>query len=307
MASLALPILGSQMGWAQNNGTNILAEMLNKKFTLKEFGIQLWTVRDFMAKDVKGTLKALSEFGYKNIESFQGDKGVFWGMTPAEYKSFMSDHGLTTLATHCDPNYNLDPKKRDEFKKLVEDSSTAGLTYLLNPYLGALKTKDEFKRAADAMTELAQICKSSGLQYGYHNHHYSFVKLDGEYPQDIMMQATAGSPVVYEMDMYWVAAAGQDPKAWFKKYPGQFVLGHVKDRYNDAMIKEIMQKEKADSEFGVDASCILGKGSMNFDELLLVAKENGMKHFIVEQERFDGVTSLEAAKEDAVFMKRYLK
>ena len=88
-----------------------------------------------------------------------------------------------------------------------------------------------------------------------------------------MMKATAGAPVVYEMDIYWVAAAGEDPKAWFKKYPGQFELGHVKDRYSAAMIKEIMQKEKADSEFGVDASCVLGKGSMNFDELLLVAKK----------------------------------
>ena len=307
MASLALPILGSQMGWAQNNGTNILAEMLNKKFHLKEFGIQLWTVRDFMDKDAKGTLKSLGQYGYKTIESFQGEKGVFWGMAPTEFKSYLSDHGMRCLSTHCDPNYTMDPKKLDEFKKLTDDAKTAGLEYLLNPYLGFLKTNDEFKKAADSMIQLGEICKSKGLTYGYHNHHYSFVKIDGEYPQDVMMKATAGAPVVYEMDMYWVAAAGEDPKAWFKKYPGQFELGHVKDRYSAAMIKEIMQKEKADSEFGVDASCVLGKGSMNFDELLLVAKENGMKHFIVEQERFDGITSLEAAKEDAAFLKKYLK
>ena len=94
------------------------------------------------------------------------------------------------------------------------------------------------------MIQLGEICKSKGLTYGYHNHHYSFVKIDGEYPQDVMMKATAGAPVVYEMDMYWVAAAGEDPKAWFKKYPGQFELGHVKDRYSDAKIKEIMLAEK---------------------------------------------------------------
>ncbi|MDZ7612818.1 MAG: sugar phosphate isomerase/epimerase [Flavobacteriaceae bacterium] len=273
LASLALPIIGSQISWSQN-----IANSLKEKFTLNEFGIQLWTVRDFMAKDAKGTLKSLGEYGYKTIESFQGEQGVFWGMSPAEFKSFLSGHGMTCLSTHCDPQYTMDPKKLDEFKKLTDDANIAGLQYLLNPYLGFLKTKDDYKKAADSMNALGEICKSKGLSYGYHNHHYSFVKLDGEYPQDIMMKATAGGPVVYEMDMYWVAAAGQDPKEWFKKYPGQFELGHVKDRYGDAMIKEIMLKEKADSEFGVDASCVLGKGSMNFDELLLVAKENGMKH-----------------------------
>ena len=88
-------------------------EAVKSGFTLDEFGIQLWSVRDFMNKDPKGTLKALGEYGYNTIESFQGDQGVFWGMTPKEYSTYLSDHGLKSLSTHCDPQYALKEDKRD--------------------------------------------------------------------------------------------------------------------------------------------------------------------------------------------------
>lgn len=311
MLSIALPLMGTQMGCKSDSKAvagktkETVKEAMKAGFTLDEFGLQLWSVKDFMYKDAKGTLKALGEYGYNTIESFQGDQGIFWNMKPKEFKSFLADNNLKSLSTHCDPQYALDPKKRDEFKKLVDDASEIGMKYLINPYVGFLKTQDEFKKATEGMNALGEICAANNLRYGYHNHHYSFMEVDGVYPQDIMMKGTEGNSVDFEMDIYWVVAAGADPIEWLKKYPNRFTLSHVKDRYSDAKVAEIKEKEGGDENFGVSASCVLGTGKIDFDKVLAVAKENGMKRFIVEQERYDDMTSMQAIEKDATFMKKY--
>jgi len=286
-----LPFLGTMTSCKSGNKTDVKAtveEAVKSGFQLDEFGIQLWSVRDFMNKDPKGTLKALSEYGYHTIESFQGDQGVFWGMTPKEYNTYLSDHNLKPISTHCDPQYALDPKKRDEFKKLVDDSSEIGTEYLVNPYVGFLKTLDEFKKVTDGFNELGEICAKNGIQYCYHNHHYSFMKVDGEYPQDIMMKGTEGGPVGFEMDT------------------NRFVLSHVKDRYKQERLMQIKEEEGADENFGINGSCVLGVGQIDFHKVLLTAKENGMKKYIVEHERYDDMTSMEAVQKDADYMKQFL-
>lgn len=281
-------------------------EAVKSGFTLDEFGIQLWSVKDFMNKDPKGTLKALSEYGYNTIESFQGEQGVFWGMSAKDYNTYLNDHNLKSVSSHCDPQYALDPTKRDEFKKLVDDASEIGMEYLVNPYLGFLKTQDEFKNATDGMNELGEICAKNGIQYCYHNHHYSFMDLDGAYPQDIMMKGTEGGSVGFEMDIYWVVAAGADPEAWLKKYPNRFVLSHVKDRYKEERLMQIKEEEGTDENFGINGSCVLGVGQIDFHKVLLTAKEQGMKKYIVEHERYDDMTSMEAVEKDAAYMKQFI-
>jgi sugar phosphate isomerase/epimerase len=309
--SIALPLMSTGLGCKSevSKGADTIKETVKEAvksgFTLDEFGIQLWSVRDYMAKDAKGTLKALGEYGYNTIESFQGEQGVFWGMKPKEYATYLSDHNLKTISTHTDPQYALDTKKRDEFKKLVDDTAEIGLKYLVNPYMAFLKTQDEFKKATDGMNQLGTICEKYGIQYCYHNHAYSFQPIDGVLPQNIMMDGTAGGPVGFEMDIYWVAAAGADPIEWLKKYPNRFVLSHVKDRYKEPKIMEIMKEEGVEDKSAVSASCVLGTGQLDFPKILAVAKENGMKRFIVEHERYDDMTSMEAVQKDATYMKQF--
>jgi sugar phosphate isomerase/epimerase len=105
---------------------------------------------------------------------------------------------------------------------------------------------------------------------------------------DILLNNTDKDNVVFEMDIYWVITAGVDPVAYIKKYKNRFQLGHVKDR-----IKDSTQH---------DASCILGEGSIDYHEILDKAEDHGMKYFIVEQERYDNTTPMEAAKADAKYM-----
>ncbi len=276
--------------------------------SLKEFGIQLWTVKEDMAKDAKGTLKALADYGYNHIEAF-GFDGIkkMWGMTPKELKTYLDTIGLKIHSAHCNPAFTLDAKTTDEFKRLVDESAAIGMKYLINPYMeDKVKTLDDFKKSVEGMNRCGEIAKKAGMKYGYHNHHVTFTKQSEEFPQDILMQGTSADLVDFEIDLYWAKAAGQDPIEWIKKYPNRFKLCHVKDIYSDEKIKDIQSKEKVNPDFPVNASCDLGTGVLEFSKILKAAADNGMEHFIVEQERFDNTTQMKSAQADAAYMKKLI-
>ena len=252
--------------------------------TLKEFGLQLYTLRDVFPKDPKGVLKQVADMGYKQVEGFEGNKGLFWGMTNTEFKKYMDELGLSFISSHCDTN-------RD-FERKANEAGAIGMKYLLAPYLGPQKTIDAFKKHAERFNQMGEVCRKAGLRFGYHNHDYSFKPVEGQYPQDVMMQNTDPSLVDFEMDIYWVVTAGEDPIKWFQKYPNRFRLCHIKDRKKGAPLSE------------TEASVDVGTGSINFAEILKVAKKNGMKYYIVEQEKYEGSTSLASAKTDAEYLKQ---
>jgi sugar phosphate isomerase/epimerase len=241
------------------------------------FGLQLYSLRDDLPKDPKGILRQVASFGYKQLEGFEGPKGIYWGMTNTEFKSYMDELGMKMVSSHCNWKQNLE-KKADE-------AAAIGMKYLMCPYLGAQKSLDLYKKAAEDFNKAGQICKQRGLKFAYHNHDYSFKQVEGQFPQDVMMQNSDKDLVDFEMDMYWVVAAGQSPKAWFDKYPGRFKLGHVKDR-------------------GGKETTTLGKGDIDYPSILKDAQKSGMEYFIVEQEQYAGTTPLAAAKDDADYMKR---
>jgi sugar phosphate isomerase/epimerase len=248
----------------------------------RPFGLQLYTLRDDLPKDPKGILKQVASFGYKHIEGYEGPQGLFWGMSNTDFKKYLDDLGLQFISSHCNT--------RENFEQKAAQAAQIGMKYLINPYLGAQKTLDDYKRAADEFNKNGEICRKAGLKFAYHNHGYSFTALDGQFPQDVMMQNTDPNLVDYEMDIYWVVAPGQDPEAWLKKYPGRFKLGHVKDR----------QKGATED----DASVVIGTGTIDFAKVLKTAAAAGMEYFFVEQERYDGTTPLKATQDDAEAMKR---
>jgi sugar phosphate isomerase/epimerase len=241
------------------------------------FGLQLYTLRQDLPKDAKGVLKQVASFGYKQLEGFEGPKGIYWGMTNVEFKRYMDDLGMQMVSSHCNWKQDLE-KKADE-------AAAIGMKYLMCPSLGAQKTIDLYKKAADDFNKAGQICKDRGIKFAYHNHDYSFKQLEGQYPQDILMQNSDKDLVDFELDMYWIVASGQDANAWFQKYPNRFKLGHVKDR-------------------GGKETTTLGKGNIDYPSLLKTAQKGGMEYFIVEQEQYEGTTPLAAVKDNAEYMKR---
>ncbi|GAA4734585.1 sugar phosphate isomerase/epimerase family protein [Flavisolibacter ginsenosidimutans] len=250
----------------------------------QNFGLQLYTLRDDLPKDPKGILTQVASFGYKQIESFEGGQGIFWGMSNTEFKKLMDNLGMTIVSSHCDIN--------KDFERKASEAAAIGMKYLLCPYLGPQKSIDDFKRFADTFNKRGEVCKQNGIRFGYHNHDYGFKPVDGQLPQDVLMQNTDKDLVDFEMDMYWVVTAGQNPSDWYRKYPGRFKLCHVKDRQ-----KGVPLTEKK------NVSVVLGTGSINFPSHLKVGVANGLKYFIVEQEAYEGTTPLAATKDDATYMK----
>ena len=265
--------------------------------TLKEFGLQLYTLRDVMPADPKGVLKQVAAMGYKQIESYNHKElGIFWGMSNIEFKKYLDQIGLTIVSSHYKPDNN--------FEKIAAEAAQIGIEYLIYPYEGTPfnknapeyatmpKTIDDFKKLATDFNRYGETCRKNGLRFAYHNHDYTFSFLEDQIPQDILITNTDKVLVDYEMDVYWVVTAGQDPVTWLRKYPNRFRLGHIKDRKKNTPISER------------EVSVNVGEGSIDFKKVLNVAKNNGMKYFIVEQEKYEGTTPLAAAKADAEYIKK---
>lgn len=267
---------------AESSNNTAIAD--GKPPALAAFGLQLYSLRDDFPKDPKGVLKQVADMGYTQIEGFERDKGIFWGMSDAEFKSYTSSLGLTMVSTHCDVN--------KDFEKKAEQAASAGLQYLIYPFEGRNITMDDYKKLAEMFNAKGEICKKNGIRFAFHNHDFSFKPMNGVYPQDVLMSSTDASLVDYEMDIYWVVAAGSDPETWLKKYPNRFTACHVKDRSKNPTPDE--------GKNSVD----LGTGSIDFSKILKTARENGMKYYIVEQEAYPNGSPLEAAKTDADYMKK---
>jgi sugar phosphate isomerase/epimerase len=263
----------------------LAAEVLNQDNNAKldQFGIQLWTVKNALGKDPQGVLKQLSEDGYKQIESFEGSKGMFWGMSNTDFKKYMDDLGMTIISSHCNTN--------KDFEKKAGEASAIGMKYLLNAFVPVQKTVDDYKKVAEQFNKNGEACKKAGIRFGYHNHAHDFKIVDGQSAMDIYLQNTDPGLVDFEMDIYWVVTAKQDSEEWLKKYKNRFRLCHIKDR-----IKGSTEE---------DASCILGEGSIDFAKIIKTAKDNGMQYYIVEQERYDNTTEMDCAKADAAYLKTF--
>lgn len=254
-------------------------------FEYQPFGIQLWSVRDDMAKDPKGTLKKLASYGYQQIESFDGPDGIFWGMEPRDFSAYIEDLGMKLIATHA----NI----FEDFETKAKQASEAGILHFICPYIGQKDTIDEYIEMAALFNEYGGVCFDLGMYFGYHNHDYSFKPIDGRYPQDILMEYSTDD-VVFEMDYYWVHTAQQRPMHWLQKYLYKWHLVHIKDRL-DLPFTE------------TDASTLLGEGVIDYDPLFERRDPLGVNYLIVEQERFDGVTPMEAARLNAHYMKHKLR
>jgi sugar phosphate isomerase/epimerase len=251
---------------------------------LDKFGLQLYSLRDDMPKDPMGVLKQVSSFGYRQIESYEGAKGMFWGMSNTDFKKYMDDLDMTIVASHCDIS--------KDFEKKAAEAAAIGMKYLICAWVGPQKSLDDFKRIAEDFNAKGEICKKNGIRFAYHNHDYSFKELEGQVPQTVMMDIADPALVDFEMDIYWVVTGNQDPEAWMKKYKNRFRLCHVKDR------------TKTPVENNGRNSVDLGTGVIDFSKILKTAKANGMEYFIVEQEAYPNGTPLEAAKVGAEYMKK---
>lgn len=251
-----------------------------------QIGLQLYSVREDLAKDYRGTLKRVAAIGYLEVEA-----AGFYNHSAADVKQMMSDARLHCVSAH----YSLEDllKATDA---TIDYAKTLGLEYIVcsapwsgNParlqkypggsWQGILHamTLDDWKWNADQFNQMGCRMQEAGLKFGYHNHTMEFRTEDHSNGFRILLEDTDLRCVTMEMDIGWVIAGGADPAALMKQYPGRFSMLHVKD-----MASAIPGKDPSER-----VSTVIGSGVVDLRPIFAAAEATGVRHYFIEQEDFD--------------------
>jgi len=239
-------------------------------------GLQLYTIRDAMGKDVPGSMKKVSDIGYKYLELANYRERKFYGQTPEDLKKMANDLGMEIISSHA----GINPKgiSDDEAKTMAEDHAKVGAKYCMQPFIGDgdRKTAEGYRKMVADWNKVGKIMKDNGVKFGYHNHNFEFDTVDGKVPYfDIMLAEMDKDLLTMELDLFWITKAGFDPVELFNKYPGRFELFHVKD---------MSKKEEPFFKTASDDMVPVGTGVIDFKRILAAGKKAGMKFMFVEQD-----------------------
>lgn len=234
-------------------------------------GLQLYSLRDIIAKDVKGIIAKVAAIGYKEVETYGYNlKDKFWGLDAKTFHQLLNENGLKAPSGHYEMDGFIAGTNADELKTYIEAANILGSEYVVVPYLQEplRKTADDFKKIAAKLNEAGTLCKAAGLKVAYHNHDFEFTKLGNTTGYEILLSETDKNLVDFELDLYWTTKSEVDAIALFKANPGRFAMWHIKD-----MDK---QNHMVNTE--------VGKGLVNFKSIFKEAKLAGVKHYYVEHE-----------------------
>ena len=261
-----------------------------------KMGLQLFTIRAAMAKDVAGTLKQVAAMGYEEFETYGFDpEGMrYYGLPAKEFAQLLRDLKLTTPSGHYDLNRFASASADDLNRyvdRCVEGAHALGQSYITWPLLDAGdRTIDKFKSVAARLNAIGERLKKAKLQVAYHNHDFEFVEQNGQIGYDVILKETDPALVKLQMDLYWIARGSKlTPNEWFKRAPGRFVMWHVKD----------MHKTSRDYTE-------LGNGSIDFTRIWPDAGLAGLRHYFVEQGGNFTHDPLRSVADSADYVKRVL-
>ena len=266
-------------------------------------GVQLYSVRDAMGKDPKGSLEKLGAMGYIHVEHANYINRKFYGYGAKDFKKLLADSNLQMPSGHTVMTAaDWDDSKNDftdKWKYTVEDAAEVGQRFVISPWLDdALRhDMDKLKKTMDQFNKCGELCKKSGMKFGYHNHNFEFSTKVGDGTLfDYILANTDASLVAQQMDVGNMLGAGGIALDLLKKYPGRFELMHVKDEI------------KSTTGQGMDGydSTILGTGVMPVKDIVKEAKKIGnTSWFIIEQESYQGKDPFDCVKIDLQTMKKW--
>ena len=262
-------------------------------------GIQLYSVRDEMKLNPQNTLRQLAEMGYRYVEHANYVDRKFYGYSAVEFKKILSDLGMKMPSGHTVmKRQHWDETQKDftkGWKYTIEDAAIMGQQYVISPSMdeGLRTNYDDLKRFMDVFNGCGELCKKSGMQFGYHNHDFEFSqKLNGKAMYDIILESTDPKLVIHQLDTGNLFNGGATALDIVTRFPGRFESMHVKDE-----IASSSSGEKYEST-------LLGKGIARVKEVIDIGrKSGGTIHFIIEQEAYQGKSPLECAKENLAQMK----
>lgn len=259
----------------------------------KEIGLQLYTLREELPKNVKSVLEKVAASGYTNVETYGFSiKDQFWGLSPVELKNILDENNLKAVSGHYNLGSFLYDGNTTELIASIEAAKTLKSEFLTVPWVDEpfRKSLEDYKKIASRLNQAAKMCADSGLKLAYHNHDFEFQKHDGVTGYEILLNETDKNLVCFELDLYWVVRSGNDPLQLFKENPGRFKMWHVKDmdKQNQALNTEV------------------GSGLIDFKPFFVAAKQAGMVHFFVEQENNFAVNSFQSIKTSCDFISKKL-
>ena len=262
-------------------------------------GLQLYSVRDDMHKQPFETLQQLSKMGYRYVEHANYVDRKFYGWKASEFRKVLDSLGLQMPSGHTVMKFeHWDTAKKDftdEWKYTVEDAAVCGQKYVISPWMEEEKRKnyDDLKKFLELFNKSGELCKQSGLRFGYHNHHFEFMEsVNGRNLYDIILTETDPHLVIQQLDIGNMLNGGAKALTIMKKYPGRFLSMHVKD--------EILSNQPGEEEY---ISTVLGVGIVPVKEIIDLGRKWGTKDFIIEQESYQGKQPLDTVREDLAVMK----
>ncbi len=238
---------------------DLLAAARGDKLTA--IGLQLYTVRSLMQKDVEGTLETVAKVGYREVE-FAG----YFNREPAALRAMLDKLKLSSPSCHV----GLDAVETGF------DATAAAAKTIGHKWITVASTPGRFFQSVASLKELAQHfneagkrAKGAGMRFAYHNHNVEFKAIEGTIPLELLLAETDPALVDFEMDVYWVTNGGGDPLALFKKFPGRFHLLHAKDSSGppDQKMRDV------------------GSGVIDWKAMLAQRKRAGVEHVFVEHDQ----------------------
>jgi sugar phosphate isomerase/epimerase len=239
---------------------------------MQRVGLELYTIRSEMRKDVAASLARVAQIGYKEVE-FAG----YFGLTGPQLRELLDKNGLTSPSVHT----AIEILEKD-FAVQAEMAKAIGHRWLIVPSLStrALTTKDSWKGIATRFNELGKKARDAGLRFAFHNHAVEPSPVaDGSIPFDILLAETDPAIVDFQMDLYWMIKAGGDPLAYFAKQPGRFPLVHVKD----GTPSPILSKDGSGTKEAMQQRDV-GSGSIDWRAILSKHAQAGTQHYYVEHD-----------------------
>lgn len=271
-------------------------------------GIQLYSLRDELAKDMDATLKRVKEMGYDYVE-FAG----FYDKSAEEIKSLLDKHGLVAVSMH----QSLDPYLSENAEEFINFVKTLGIKYSAVPWMDSAVFHDEARYAdfLEKMKKAEKLLSANGIALCYHNHDFEFEKEGGEYVLDRLYNDIP--ELMTELDLCWVKYGGEDPVKYVNKYAKRSGIVHFKDFYAKqmgggpvyALIDENGNEIKAEKPSKED-NCFkfmpLGQGVQDFKPILEAVKDSDIEYVIYEKDQWYDGDAFEDARVSRQFLRNEL-
>ncbi|MFS4415116.1 sugar phosphate isomerase/epimerase family protein [Maribacter sp. 2307ULW6-5] len=271
----------------------IISRPLAPKYKM---GLQLFTVRDVMATDPIGTLKAVRELGYEDSEIFgyDSENGTFYGLKAKEFRRVIDDLGFGVSSGHYNFSQFFNGPHtvlKEYLAHCIEGSHLIGAKYITWPWLAPeYRYAEGYKKLVNLLNHMGEQVKEGGLSFAYHNHGFEFADLGGQTGYDMILAGTDEELVKLQMDMYWVAHSSKTSMAqYIAQNPGRYVMWHIKDM--DKVTRDYSE---------------LGNGSIDYVSLLSQLDKDALEHIYIEQGGNFAHNSIQSITDSAAYFKTHL-